>query len=200
MVLAFGAGEIKTAYGLRDFAEAETEFTTWVDARAWNTGDGARHIFTDGGMWLRTGKVLLPGVTTLARLVARVRDQALDRLHQALFGVLTPRQRAILELLLEVPDGARASDLERWRKGPSVASGKNLEKALVRAQEILGLGLDAVKLPPEVRYRRLVDLARYGMGATATALRRHAPPDSWRRCWPRSSTWRASRSMTAWTC
>ncbi|MEV4298875.1 hypothetical protein AB0K01_29245 [Microbispora rosea] len=39
-------GEIKTAYGLRDFAEVEAEFTAWVDARAWNTGDGARHIFT----------------------------------------------------------------------------------------------------------------------------------------------------------
>lgn len=45
----------------------EAEFTAWVDARAWNTGDGARHIFTDGMMWLRTGKVLLPRVTTLAR-------------------------------------------------------------------------------------------------------------------------------------
>lgn len=26
-------------YGLRDFAEAE--FAAWVDARVWNTGDGA---------------------------------------------------------------------------------------------------------------------------------------------------------------
>jgi Domain of unknown function (DUF4158) len=115
--------EIRKAYGLREFPEVEDEFTVWVDARAWNTGDGARSIFTDGVMWLRTGKVLLPGVTTLARLVARVRDQAIDRLHQMLYAVLTPQQRAVLELLLEVPEGARTSDLERWRKGPSVPSG-----------------------------------------------------------------------------
>jgi hypothetical protein len=29
-----------------------------------------------------------------------------------------------------VPDGARYSDLERWRKGPAKPSGRNLEKAL----------------------------------------------------------------------
>ncbi|MFG2246377.1 Tn3 family transposase [Spirillospora sp. NPDC048823] len=167
--------EIRRAYGLRDFAEAEAEFAAWVDARAWNTGDGARSVFTDGVMWLRTGKVLLPGVTTLARLVARVRDQAIERLHQSLYAVLSPRQRAVLELLLEVPEGARSSDLERWRKGPSVPSGRNLEKALSRAQEILGVGLGTVELPAEVPQRRLVDLARYGMGATATTLRRHGP-------------------------
>jgi TnpA family transposase len=40
--------EIRKAYGLREFSEAEAEFTTWVDARAWNTGDGAKSIFTDG--------------------------------------------------------------------------------------------------------------------------------------------------------
>ncbi|MFB4319887.1 DUF4158 domain-containing protein [Actinomadura sp. 21ATH] len=40
--------EIRRAYGLRDFGEAEDEFAAWVDARAWNTGDGARSVFTDG--------------------------------------------------------------------------------------------------------------------------------------------------------
>ncbi|MEU0569258.1 hypothetical protein ABZ297_28330 [Nonomuraea sp. NPDC005983] len=54
---------------------------------------------------------------------------------------LTPRQRVILELLLEVPEGRRASDLERWRKSPAGTSGRNLEKALERAAEILGVGL-----------------------------------------------------------
>lgn len=34
------ADEIKRAYGLRDFAEAEGELTTWVDACAWTSGGG----------------------------------------------------------------------------------------------------------------------------------------------------------------
>ena len=71
--------EIKAAYGLREFAEAEAEFAAWVRARAWNTGDGPKTIFGDGVQWLRSNAVLLPGVTTLARLVARVRDEATRR-------------------------------------------------------------------------------------------------------------------------
>jgi TnpA family transposase len=167
--------EIKKAYGLREFSAVEAEFTAWVDARAWNTGDGKKSIFADGVTWLRTNKVLLPGVTTLTRLIARVRDEATERLHEALFGILSPRQRAILARLLEVPEGARSSDLERWRKGPSVPSGRNMEKALERASEILSVGLGSMELPPGVPHRRMVDLARYGMTATATTLRRHGP-------------------------
>jgi hypothetical protein len=166
---------IRVAHQLKEFPQAEAEFTAWVDSRAWNTGDGKKTIFYDGVTWLRTNKVLLPGVTTLARLVARMRDEATDRLYATLHAVLSPRQRVILEMLLEVPDGRRASDLERWRKSPAGMSGKNLEKALERAAEILGVGVGAMLLPPEVPHRRMVDLARYGMQATATTLRRHGP-------------------------
>lgn len=104
-----------------------------------------------------------------------MRDEATDRLYDTLREVLSPRQRVILETLLEVPEGRHASDLERWRKGPAAPSGRNLEKALELAAEILGVGLGAMPLPPEVPHRRMIDLARYGMQATATTLRRHAP-------------------------
>lgn len=53
--------EICQAYGLREFADVEAEFTAWVDARAWNTGHGPKTIFDDGVKWLRRGAVLLPG-------------------------------------------------------------------------------------------------------------------------------------------
>ncbi|MET8340261.1 Tn3 family transposase [Streptosporangium canum] len=62
--------------------------------------------------WLRTNKVLLPGVTTLTRLIARVRDEATERLHETLYGILSPRQQAILTRLLEVPEGPALTDLQ----------------------------------------------------------------------------------------
>lgn len=65
--------EIRRAYGLREFVEIEAEFTDWVAARSWTSGDGPKAIFLDGMTWLRDRKVLLPGVTTLARLVAKRR-------------------------------------------------------------------------------------------------------------------------------
>jgi hypothetical protein len=72
--------EIRRAYGLREFADVETEFAGWVAARSWTSGDGPKAIFLDGMAWLRERKVLLPGVTTLARLVAKVRDDTTRRL------------------------------------------------------------------------------------------------------------------------
>ena len=109
--------EIKAEGGLREFAEAEDEFAAWVHARAWNTGDGPKTIFADGVRWLRENAVLLPGVTTAARLVSRVRDEALDELYATLAGLPGPYLAARLEGLVTVPDGARYSELELWRRG-----------------------------------------------------------------------------------
>ena len=118
--------------------------------------------------------MLLPGVTTLARLVARVREEATARLQQVLAGLLTERQRRLLDLLLEVEAGARVvSDLERWRKAPLKGSGPGMIKALDRVAEITGLGLGAVDLDAVVPHRRVAELARYGMAAKAAQLRRH---------------------------
>ena len=110
---------------LREFADAEAALAVWVGARAWTTGDGPKAIFFDSVDWLRSESVLLPGVTTLARLVSRVRDEATQRLWDRVSGVLSFDQRAALEALLIVPCGARVSDLERWRQGPTKPSVSN---------------------------------------------------------------------------
>jgi hypothetical protein len=164
---------IKDAYGLKEFAEFEKYLEAWVDARAWTTGDGPKAIFNDAIGWLSERRVLLPGVTTLARLVARVRDEATRRLWDTLSELLTARQQRVLDGLVEVPDGARSSNLERWRKGPAKPSGKNLERALVRVSQISAVALGALDLDAVVPHRRVVELARYAMAAKAPQLRRH---------------------------
>lgn len=94
------AEEIRGVLTLRDFADAEPELTAWVDARAWTTGDGPKGIFNDAVAWLLDRRVLLPGVTTLGRLVAQVRDDATQRLWDSLYELVTAKQRAMLERLL----------------------------------------------------------------------------------------------------
>ncbi len=117
--------EIKAAYGLREFSQAGDEFARWARSRAWNTGQGPKIIFADGVQWLRSNAVLLPGVTTLARLVARVREEATGELYATLASLPGPHQVMSLENLVVVPDGARYSDLERGgaRGRPSRAAG-----------------------------------------------------------------------------
>ncbi len=135
----------------------------------------------------------------MARLVAKVRDDTTRRLWGVLEGLLSTGQRYVLEQLLEVLPGSRISDLERWRKGPPPrGSGPTVIKALDQVSEIMGLGLAALGAEGQVPPRRLGELARYGMTADASLIRRHG--DGWRRCWLRSGTWRPSRSTTPWSC
>ncbi|MEO7836436.1 MAG: DUF4158 domain-containing protein, partial [Acidimicrobiales bacterium] len=162
---------IAEEYGWRSFADVEAELTRWVEDRAWTTGEGPGSISDAAVLWLRERRVLLPGVTTLARLVARVRDEVLERLWDTLAALLTGRQARQLEVLLEVPEGSRTSDLERLRSGPTTVSGKALTAALGRAAEIAALGLGGADLSGVPR-RRVVELARYGMAGKAPALRR----------------------------
>ena len=97
--------EIRKDRGCREFADAEEEFTEWVAARSRATGDGPKAIFADGLAWLRERNVLLPGVTTLARLVAKVRDETTRQLWEELAALPDQVQRRALDRLLGVPPG-----------------------------------------------------------------------------------------------
>jgi hypothetical protein len=155
--------EIRRARGYREFAAAEAEFSGWVAARSRATGDGPKAIFADGLAWLRERKVVLPGVTTLARLVASVRDESTRQMWGDLARLPDPAQRCALDRLPEVPHGARLSDLERWRRGPAPrGSGQSVAKYLDQVAEISGLGRGKLGIEALVPPRRLAELARYG--------------------------------------
>ncbi len=166
------AGDIQRDGGWRDFAEVRDELVVWLDARAWTTGEGPKALFDAAVGWLRERRVLLPGVSRFARLVASVREAANQRLWETLHGLLTPGQRSALDELLTVPAGARVSELDRLRRGPVRVSGPQMKAALERAQEIARLGMgevDVAGVPP----RRLAELSRYGVDRKASLLRRH---------------------------
>ncbi|CNF14031.1 Transposase and inactivated derivatives%2C TnpA family [Mycobacterium tuberculosis] len=166
--------EIRRAHGLKEFTAAEAELREWVAARSWTSGDGPKALFTDAVGWLRERRVLLPGLTTLTRLVAQVREETTRRLWSVLEERLTVGQRYVLDQLLVVPPGARVSDLERWRKGPVPrGSGPTMIKALDQVAEVMGLGMAELGAEALVPPRRLAELAKYGMSADASQLRRH---------------------------
>lgn len=167
---------IRETDGWRDFSAAEADFTEWVAARAWTSGDSSKGIFSDGVAWLRQGRVLLPGVSTLVRLVSRVRKESTERLWGELASLVTVDQRGVLDRLLDVAPGSRVSDLERWRKGVVPrASGPSIIKALDLVAEIAGFGFARADLEAKVPSQRLAELVKYGMRADASMLRRHPP-------------------------
>ncbi|KUL48527.1 transposase [Streptomyces violaceusniger] len=164
--------ELRRVLEYTEFAESEAELRAWVDARAWTTGEGPKALFDAAAGWLRERRVLPPGVTTLARLVAAVREAANQRLWDTLYGLLSAGQRAVLDSLLTVPPGARVSELDRLRRGPVRISGPQMKWALERAEEIAAFGMgevDVSAIPP----RRLAELSRYGVDGKASLLKRH---------------------------
>ncbi len=65
--------------------------------------------------------------------------------------------------------------MERWRKGlVPRGSGLSLVKFLDRVAEISGLGLAGLGAEARVPPRRLAELSRYGMTASASLIRRHS--------------------------
>jgi uncharacterized protein DUF4158 len=166
--------EIKAAHGLREFLDAEAEFARWARARAWNTGDGPKTIFNDGVQWLRANAVLLPGVTTLARIVARVRDGG--------------HRRAVRDAgrAARCPPGGQAGAPGGAARGRAVLRPGALAQGTGESQRTEpGAGAEpggrdrrrrigALNIDTHVPRCRIVDLAGYGITARAQALRRHS--------------------------
>jgi len=167
------AGEIQHVYGYRDFADpaVQLDLAGWLEARTRLASERPGVLFDLATARLLEAKVLLPGPTVLARLVASVRGHAAARLWAALAAVPDSGQRARLEGLLVVPDGERSSTLDRLRRGPTSVTATGLLGALHRLEEIRALdvgGLDLSFVSPG----RLEALARHATTAKAQAVAR----------------------------
>jgi hypothetical protein len=57
--------------------------------------EGPAALFDQAVAWLREQRVLLPGVSVLARLVAEIRSAAGDRLHEMIAAALVTPARAV---------------------------------------------------------------------------------------------------------
>ena len=165
------ATEIQQEYDYRDFHTPRELFplVRWLYTRAWLSAERPSVLFDLATARLVERKVLLPGVTVLERLVARVRDRAAIRLWHMLARLPNSDQQAKLAALLELPDGANSSPLDRLRRAPTRISGPALVTALQRLEDIRELGVGQLSLshlPPN----RLRALARYGAAARAQAI------------------------------
>lgn len=172
--------EIRDLYGFRDFSDpgAAAGLREFVAGRAWTHTEGQLALFNQSVAWLRRQRVLLPGASVLARLVASVREDAADRMHRTLAEAAAgadPEMPGRLLGLLQVVDGQRFSELERLRRSPTRTSGKAMTAALDRVSDVLSVGARTA-VTPTVPPSRLVTLARYGLTAKAPAIKLLAEP------------------------
>ena len=137
------AAAIREHYGFRDLEEdaaAGFRLTRWLYVLCW-TGDDRPGLLSDRATtWLLAHKVLLPGITTLERLIGRVRHRATLRLWHRLTHTLTDEQRHKLVALVTSDDDA-CDTLEDLRATPKRRSPAELLRHLERIDTIRSHGL-----------------------------------------------------------
>ena len=165
--------EIQQIYGYQNFNDPPWHFrlSRWLYARAWLTNERPSHLFDLATHWLMQHKVLLPGATTLTRLIAQIRDRTSLRVWQRLAVLPNAGQRVQLEALLAVSNGERRSRFDQIRQSPTRVSSTSMIAALERYEELKSLGirkLDFSRIPP----MRLKALARYAATGWAPNIAR----------------------------
>ena len=174
------AWEIRDAYGYHTYEDRVwgRRFRSFLHGRAWTHAEGPVALFDHASAWLRRHRVLLPGVSVLARQVVAVREIAERRLDATVARAARradPGLPGALVALLKVPEGARFSELERLRRPSTRNTGTAMAAALGRVNEISAFGLgrvDLSRVPPN----RLAALAGYGLGSKAPSLARAGEP------------------------
>lgn len=76
------AGEIKREYGYYELIEFPKafQFVRWIYTRTWLSYERPSVLFDLSTTWLIDHKILLPGITTLSRLISKIRDWVSERL------------------------------------------------------------------------------------------------------------------------
>ena len=104
----------------------------WLDARAWATAERPSVLFDLATARLIDAKVLLPGASVLARLVASARDRAAARLYRTLAEAATDERVSVSSSCSEVPGGESLSGLELLRAGPRKLTASEVAEAFER--------------------------------------------------------------------
>lgn len=162
---------IKQSYGYQDFHSQPFHWrlVRWLYQRSIISTESQSLLFDLTTARLVERKILLPGVSVLARLVASVRERAANRLFNVLSKLPNKKQTVALEKLLLIPAEQRYSTLDRLRRSPTRVNAKSLVAAINRLEEIRAVdvgNIDLSKLPQT----RIKFLARNASASRAVAI------------------------------
>lgn len=165
--------DIGQTYGYRVFSEP----AVWIGlirflmARTHLQAESPSLLLDRATARLYEHNIILPGVTTLSRLIARVQERSETQLCDRLVALLSPEQRERLVTLLSVPERAKVSSFEQLRQAPISISAQGLVGALKRVERIRQVGVRTVNLR-SFPTQRLDTLSRIGLGSKTQTLRR----------------------------
>ncbi len=164
--------EIKKRYGYHDFSNPKVSFrlNRWLYGLCWTGTDRPSVVFDKTVDWLLSHRVLLPGRSTLERIVGRIRSRVEERIWRLLAPKYKEHKEA-LEELLGIPEGSRTSLLDQLRCGPTRASGPALVRAITRLERVRNLS-GKLRVIAHIPPSRIASLARFAQKSKVTAIAR----------------------------
>ncbi len=162
---------IKQSYEYQDFhaQPSHWKLVRWLYQRSIISTESQSLLFDLTTARLVEKKILLPGVSVLARLVASVRERAANRLWNVLSKLPSKKQIFALEKLLLIPEEQRYSTLDRLRHSPTRVNAKSLVAAINRLEEVRAVGVSDIDLS-HLPSTRIKFLARNAAASRAGAI------------------------------
>lgn len=122
--------------GFRRFDDdARTDLEAWLVKEA-RHGDLPAALFDRAEQRLLRNRVILPGPTTLERLVISVCNRAHNEFFESILAQLSPELRAVVDSLLVAPAGEQRSFFHRLKEYPPSPTIGSLKRYLMRYREL----------------------------------------------------------------
>ncbi len=143
----------------------------WLYAQCWYGVERPSILFDRTVSWLSEKKLLLPGITTLTRLISRVKIRCNSRLWRMLSQLPSEEQAESLKSLLKTTKKDGYSELDQLKKAPTRVSGPALIDAINRYKKIKFIGIRELDFSniPIIKIR---DFARYTATSWAPSIAR----------------------------
>ncbi|WP_264806715.1 Tn3 family transposase [Cytobacillus sp. NCCP-133] len=162
--------EIRQVYGYQNFSASKyREVAQYLLSHALQNGN-SMYLLRTAQEALRNRKTILPGMTTIERMVWETRRRAEERIFKTLTSSLAHWQKQKLDALIDPFSESRKTPLAWLRELPGQSSPEAFLKVIERLQYIRDL-----KLPTnahEVHPNRLLQLSRIGARYEPHSFRR----------------------------
>ena len=122
----------------------------WLYIQCWYAIERPSILFDRTVTWLTERRLLLPGITTLTRLISQVRIRSDVRLWRILFKLPSVEQIKLLNALLNTEKDQRYSTLDQLKNAPTRISSYALIDTIKRYKKIKSIEireLDFAKIP-----------------------------------------------------
>lgn len=136
---------IMTYLGFRKFDdESQKQLEAWLHNHA-RQGELPADLNHRAEGFLISEKIILPGSTTIERLVASVCSSVHDKTFEAVYSKLSPNLKNSIDQLLSIPKGEQRSYFQKLKEYPPSAKISSLRKYLEHYRTLMSTGIGEIE-------------------------------------------------------